>query len=282
MKTALYLLVALSMGSAFHPARGSAQSMPSPEDEVLGLVNEERWANGQLPPLKGNSQLASAAEAHSTNMAERDFFAHCDLDTHEGPGDRIAASGYVFNAWGENIAAGYSTPAAVMSAWMNSSGHRANILSTNVRELGVGYNFQSADAGNVRGDANGDCSADSYSNGPYRHYWTQDFGRSSSVYPVIINREAFATVTTDVDLYVYGAGWAQEMRFRNEGGDWSAWAPYTPNVAWTLSSGNGTKTVYAEIRNGSSVLAAEDQIVLGDIVPVVPTTWGRVKARFRE
>lgn len=280
MKVISNLLAVLVMGAVLHPATGNAQPTPTPEEEVVSLVNEQRWANGQLPPLKQNAQLAVSAETHSTNMAERDFFAHCDLDTGDGPGVRIAATGYSYNAWAENIAAGYATPADVMSGWMNSSGHRANILSTSVREIGVGYVLQSDDAGNVRQDANGDCSADSFNHGPYRRYWTQNFGRSNTVYPVVINREAFTTATTSVDLYVYGAGWAQEMRFRNESGEWSEWEAYSPDVAWTLSSGGGIKTVFAELRNGSTVRAAEDQIVLEGAVPVVATTWGRIKSMF--
>jgi len=137
------------------PAVAGAQA--TFEDEVIDLVNQERWANGQLPPLKQNSLLANAAETHSRNMAERDFFAHCDLDTGYGPGERITAAGYTFNTWAENIAAGYGGPAQVMNAWMNSPGHRSNILSGNVRELGTGYFLQGGDAGNVRRDSNHDC-----------------------------------------------------------------------------------------------------------------------------
>ncbi len=55
------------------------------EEQVLEIVNQERWNNGQLPPLKGNTLLDNAAEGHSTNMAVRNFFAHCDLDTKTSP-----------------------------------------------------------------------------------------------------------------------------------------------------------------------------------------------------
>lgn len=239
-----------------------AQS-PTYEDQVMEIVNQERWTNGQLPPLKRNSIIDNSATTHSTNMAIRNFFAHCDVDTKTKPWDRMVTAGYTgWNAAGENIAAGYSTPAAVMTGWMNSSGHRANILSLSYREIGIGYYLENGDQSTVRGDANGDCTADGGLGGPYLKYWTQNFGRKNSIYPVVINREAFQVTESAVALYVYGTGWAQEMRFRNEAGSWSAWLPFNANPAWVLSAGNGTKTVNAEIKNGGTVYAQSDQILL--------------------
>jgi uncharacterized protein YkwD len=75
----------------------------------------------------------------------------------QNAGDRLRAKGLIFNGWGENIAEGYSTPAAVMRAWMNSPGHRANILDCDFTSLGVGAVFKS----------NG--------NGGGAWWWTQDF-----------------------------------------------------------------------------------------------------------
>ncbi len=124
------------------------------EEQVLEIVNQERWDNGQLPPLKGNQLLNNSAEGHSTNMAVRDFFDHCDLDTKKTFDQRIIDAGYNYWYAAENIAIGQQTPANVMSSWMNSSGHKANILSTNYREIGIGYYFQSNDQANVRDDTN--------------------------------------------------------------------------------------------------------------------------------
>jgi uncharacterized protein YkwD len=86
-------------------------------------------------------------------MATRNYFDHA---TPEGksPFDRMTAAGYVFRAAAENIAAGQRTPESVVQAWMNSAGHRANILNCSLREIGVGV-------------ANG---------GSFGIYWTQDFG----------------------------------------------------------------------------------------------------------
>ncbi len=256
----------------------------------MELVNEERWNNGGLPPLKRSAVLDGAAEGHSSNMATRDFFAHCDVDTGDSPWDRMMDAGYYFNGAAENIAAGYSSPAAVVQAWMNSSGHRANILSTDLRELGIGYHFQSGDQSNVRLDPDSDCAVESSGYGPYFHYWTQNFGKINEVYPLVINREAYETTTRSVVLYQYGQGWAQEMRFRNGNGTWSAWEPYTQNVAWTLSAGNGVKTVKAQIRNGGTTYTVSDTIVLNEPItptpgpsptPFVPSNWYYLPAVYQ-
>jgi uncharacterized protein YkwD len=236
---------------------------PSFEEQVVELVNQERWTNGALPPLKKNALLDNSSETHSSNMATRNFFAHCDVDTGTLPWDRMEAAGYVnWTNAAENIAAGSPTPTAVMSVWMGSSGHRGNILSTNTREIGVGYVNDPTDTANVRRDDNIDCIADSFGNGPYLRYWTQNFGRRSDVYPVVINREGYETSSPNVSLYVYGPASAQEMRFKNETGVFSAWEPYNPNKAWTLSSGAGLKEVFADVRGPSGTFGASDTIRL--------------------
>lgn len=248
----------------------AAMAQATFEDQVMEIVNVERWNNGQLPPLKRCDLLDNSTELHSGNMTLRDFFAHCDPDTKTLPWNRMTAAGYMYNAAAENIAVGYTTPSAVMTAWMLSSGHRANILSTTYRELGIGYVSQSPDAANVRTDPNGDCTPDAFNGGPYVHYWTQNFGRRNFVYPVVINREAYETSTRDVSLYIYGAGFAVEMRIRNDGGTWSDWVPYVADTTWTLSAVNGLRTVEVEISNGSTVLSASDTILLDAPLTAVP------------
>lgn len=238
----------------------AAASTATFEQRVVELVNLRRLENGNLPPLKRDVRLDESSELHSSNMAGRNFFAHCDPDTKTLPWDRMVDAGYFWSSAGENIAAGYSTPEEVMAGWMGSAGHRANILSTGFRELGVGYVLQSGDSGGVRFDQNGDCNADS-SGGPFFRYWTQNFGSRFNVYPVVIEREAHETDQRTVDLYLYGAGWAQEMRFSNDHSTWSSWQSFSSTRQWNLSSGNGTKTVWAQIRNGSTVREASDTIL---------------------
>ncbi len=224
---------------------------PTPEDQIMELTNQERWDNGQLPPLKRNSLLDSSSESHTANMATRNFFAHCDLDTGDSPFNRIVDAGYDYSYAGENLHAGSSTAAGAIDGWMSSSGHRENILRPEFRELGVGYVYDASDSHNVRFDSDGNCVSEQII-GPLYHYWTQNFGARSSVYPVVIDREAYSTATRNVNLYLYGSGWAQDMRIRNENGSWTAWQTFSTNVAWQLSTGAGTKEVFVEIRSGAT------------------------------
>jgi uncharacterized protein YkwD len=253
-----FLLAALLL-----PALAPAQTL---SEQVLELTNVARWDNGQLPPLKGHAQLDAAATLHSTNMGVRNFFMHCDPDTQSTHSARMSAAGYAWNAAGENIAAGNSTAAATMQQWMNSSGHRANILSMTYNELGVGYYFDGTDSGSKRRSTANNCTVDTTITGNFAHYWTQNLGRRSGIYPLVIAREAYRTTSCSVPLYVYGAGFATQMRFSNNAGaTWSAWQAYAANTTWALAGASGTvATVTAEIRNASgSVRSASDTIRLG-------------------
>lgn len=214
------------------------------EQQVVEMVNAQRWANGKLPPYKRISALDTAARYHSTDLGQDNYFDHPSYDRVSGNlvlvcnWDARVAS-YYAGASGENIAGGYADPTSVMNGWMNSSGHKANILSTYSWEIGVGY---------------------ASSGGTYGVYWTQDFARQSGVYPLVINREAASTSSANVALYIYGA-WT-EMRLKNENGAWSAWLPFQNDSAWTLSAGSGTKTVTAELKSGTTVVTSSDTINL--------------------
>lgn len=237
--------------------------------QVVALVNEAR-AEYDLPPLKNNSQLALAAETYSQAMADRDFFAHCDLDWQTLPWDRITVAGYrQWNFAAENVAAGARTPAQVVNGWLNSPLHRANILSAEPRELGVGYVFAAQDGRSVRLDQDGDCQVDQVSNSAYHHYWTQNFGRIDAHYPLIINGEALATATTAVDLYLYGDGRMQSMRLRNAGGGWTPWMPYQTQLSWQLLDQPGVQTVLVELSSEADgagrVYQAQDNILLQSV-----------------
>ncbi len=163
---------------------------PTFEDVLIELVNQERWNNGQLAPIKRVDLLDTSSETHSSNMATRNFVMHCDPDTLTRPWDRMAAAGYAYSSAAENIAWGYPSPEAVIDGWMGSSGHRANILSTTYREMGNGYVYQAGDAGNVRRTTTSSCAPNVFNEGPFFRYWTQNFGKRNTVYPVVINRES--------------------------------------------------------------------------------------------
>ncbi|POM77471.1 SCP-like extracellular protein [Phytophthora palmivora] len=123
------------------------------QTKMLELVNEQRTANG-LSSLCMNSKLLASALRHSKDMAANDFMAHngSDGSTME---ERITEAGFIWTAVGENVAAGQETVSDVMTAWMNSPEHKANILG-DYKMFGTAYAY------------NADTT--------YQHYWTQDFG----------------------------------------------------------------------------------------------------------
>lgn len=139
------------------PAKASPSATETPAAatttvaQVVELVNKERATAG-CGPLTEDAQLEKAAQAHSDDMAARNFFEHTNPDGAD-PGQRITAAGYRWSTYGENIAQGQQTPQAVMESWMNSPGHRANILNCSFKNIGVGVHKGSG--------------------GPW---WTQDFG----------------------------------------------------------------------------------------------------------
>ena len=123
-------------------------SVSSFESEVIRLVNDIRRQNG-LSALSANWELSRVARYKSQDMVDNRYFSH-NSPTYGTPFQMIKAFGLSYRTAGENIAYGQRTPQAVVNAWMNSSGHRANILNPSYTQIGVGY----------------------VSNG---HYWTQMF-----------------------------------------------------------------------------------------------------------
>ncbi|MBP1557337.1 MAG: serine protease [Oscillospiraceae bacterium] len=116
---------------------GETDSISEYESRVAELVNEQRAKYG-LSPLKLSSDISAVARAKSQDMADNGYFSHTS-PTYGSPFDMLKSFGISYKAAGENIAQGYSTPESVVNGWMNSAGHRANILSENFTELGVGY-----------------------------------------------------------------------------------------------------------------------------------------------
>ena len=107
------------------------------EKKVVDLVNAQRAKNG-LSPLTISEDLCVKARIKSRDMATNNYFSH-NSPTYGSPFDMMKALGISYRSAGENIAMGYATPEAVVTAWMNSQGHRENILSTKYTSIGVGY-----------------------------------------------------------------------------------------------------------------------------------------------
>ena len=117
------------------------------EKEVITLTNAER-AKAGLPALRSHPELNAAADAHAEDMAKNHYFSHTSLNK-DLPWDRAEKFGYDSTGFAENIARGQQTPEQVVDDWMNSSGHRANIMNGSYADIGVGYDHG---------------------------YWVQDFG----------------------------------------------------------------------------------------------------------
>ncbi|WP_262281435.1 CAP domain-containing protein [Micromonospora sp. MA102] len=128
----------------------SAKGLSAELREVVDLVNQER-AKAGCKALTVDDKLTLAAQRHSQDQADHKTMSHDGSDGSD-VGDRLDRVGYAWRSYGENVAWNQQSPAAVMDAWMNSPGHRANILNCSFTEIGVGV---------------------ARSNGPY---WTQDFG----------------------------------------------------------------------------------------------------------
>ncbi|TVQ10874.1 MAG: CAP domain-containing protein [Leptolyngbya sp. DLM2.Bin27] len=134
------------------PAVAVAPANLAVAEELLQLVNAERQ-RVNAPPLTLNAQLTTAAQRHSEDMAASRRLSHTGSDGSTMR-SRIDATQYQWSTIGENVAMGQPTAAAVMAAWMNSPGHRQNMLNPAFTELGIGY-----------------------ANGAGRPYWTQVFAR---------------------------------------------------------------------------------------------------------
>ncbi|MET9883805.1 CAP domain-containing protein [Streptomyces sp. NPDC006430] len=141
--------VATKKPQAPQPSTTTAPPASGAVAAVLALVNQERAAAG-CSAVSLNAKLTKAAQDHSADMASHSNMSHTGSDGSD-PGTRITRAGYAWTTYGENVAYGYSTPEKVMEGWMNSQGHRENILNCSFKEIGIGL----AQPGN---------------------YWTQDFG----------------------------------------------------------------------------------------------------------
>ncbi len=116
---------------------GSTSSNSSAANQILSLVNSERAAAG-LSALTLDSSLTNAAMLKAQDMADNNYFSHTS-PTYGTPFQMLQTLGISYKSAGENIAKGQKSAEAVMTAWMNSEGHKANILSSSYGKLGVGY-----------------------------------------------------------------------------------------------------------------------------------------------
>lgn len=148
------LLVALALTMAAPVTAGPAES-------VLSAINAAR-AKAGCGPLRTNPKLMAAARSHARAMAEQNFFGHAGKDGSR-MSSRIKRQGYSFRTAAENIAAGQKSAGEVVRSWLQSAGHRRNILNCRMEETGIAVVYQ-ADDRPIRGNRSA-----------LRYYWVQVF-----------------------------------------------------------------------------------------------------------
>lgn len=230
------------------------------ELQIVYLTNLRRREQG-LPPLRWNRELSKSARWFAKDSVDRRTGVYCGhTDTeNRSPGDRLTVFQYTNpSTWGENVVCGFTSPEAALIGWMNSEGHKKNILQTIYREIGVGY-YRNSQSG--------------------RGYIVQDFSYDPDYAPVIINNEAPNTAAAEVQLYIYnptgqngleGMGDAVEMMLANEPSFANAaWEPFAQEKSWTLEGGEGWRTVYVKTRDaqGRTTIVC-DTIYLGASLPL--------------
>jgi uncharacterized protein YkwD len=253
------LLISLTQAQAAYDPTLQTEALLYNEARTVYLGNLARRDNG-VPPLRWNRELTYAGRWYSWDSTENRPSGFCGHQDTQGnwPDYRAKTFGYLGGAGAENAFCGYLSPESAIQGWMDSPGHRANLLDPNSREIGLGY---------YRRDSDG------------RGYVTQDFGNDAGYAPVIIENEAVSVIDPNVNLYVSdhssgggfaGLGPATQMMVSNDvcfGG--ATWEAYAANKAWALANGEGWRRVYAKTRDAfNRILTANDVIYLGANVPL--------------
>ena len=212
--------------------------------KVVYLTNLERRKEN-LPPLKLQPQLMKAAQLHAEDMANRGYFSHV---TPEGVAFdvRCKGAGYGGSPRGENIAAGFDTPDLVVKGWMNSSGHRENILTQDITEIGLGFTTKGANA-------------------------VMNLGVTDNLYPLILESEAPQAPSLVVGVYIRPKPGADKMRFSTDGKSWGEWKTFSVESKYTLSPGADLKTVYVQVvdKAGSSFISQDSILGAKQVVPAI-------------
>ncbi|CAG0946840.1 hypothetical protein ANRL1_03338 [Anaerolineae bacterium] len=245
-------LVAILFLLASAPTHAQSSNAVS---DLLARINRERITRG-LHPYALNAQLTTAAQTQANDMVRSGKFDHIGSDGSTAV-DRAARAGYGAYSWGRRIGenwAHYRDPATAMGMWMDSAPHRGNILHPLYREIGIGA-----------------------TPAEYGFVYVLVFGAQPNVLPVFINDGASATNDANVritltteDVASAGdsakvIGKPTEAQISNDADFAGAtWQPFASQIKWTLSSGNGTKTVYVKYRDAKGrVTTASCSIVVG-------------------
>lgn len=244
-------------------------------DEMTVLVNEFRQSQG-VPPVKINPLLNTVAQVYAQRMSDQQFFGHQDVDDNcRKPFERVQSGGYT--GWtnvSENLAAGQATATEAMEALKASPSHLKTLLNPNLREVGIGSIIDFADTDTVR--IIGTCPNVDRLGGPYIYYWVQDFASreispSVPMLPLIINNEAFDTESREVSLYIHGGAngqpqWANEMRFSQDGVNWTDYETWQPTRTFTITGNFGSRQIFVELKHIDSATQAETTQISSDTI----------------
>jgi hypothetical protein len=243
------LVCAVLLGSVFAGGAQAARSYNSQETAFVGLINQYRAANG-LQPLLLSDAISEASYRHNHDMAKYKFFSHYSVKSdwfaaNATPWTRMAASGYSYNtSMAENIAAGQGTAALVFAAWKASAGHRANMLSSKYKVIGVSF-YQLVGS-------------------PYVYYWTTDFGGYVDPTAHAVGQAPAPTTTryqqTDSRL-VFSGTWSTFSTTSASGGSYKRTLTGSDSVtvtftgtylAWVATMGTTVSKAYVSLDGGAA------------------------------
>lgn len=249
LSVAALLVSAVLLGSVFAGGAQAAVSYSAQETAFINSLNQYRAANG-LQPLLLSDMISEACDRHNHDMAKYEFFSHYSVESdwfapNASPWDRMAASGYTYNTnKGENIAAGQGTAALVFAAWKASAGHRANMLNSSYKVIGVSF-YQLGGS-------------------PYTYYWTTDFGGYVDPTAHAVNAPSSPTTTryqqNDPHLlytgtwYTFSTGGASAGSYkRADVGSASVTVTFTGTyLAWIATEGTTLSKAYVSLDGGAA------------------------------
>ncbi len=239
----------------------AAPALADDAADVLALVNQERTSRG-IPPLTMCAVLNTVGQNHTDDMITRQFFAHTNPDGKD-PGDRMTAAGYIWTWEGENIAVGYGTPEEVVEdAWMQSPGHRANILNPNFVHMGLG-----TAVGNYMGFN--------------ERYWTQDFGAGGSCGGQSV--DLAVTLTDTPDPVSVGRNLTYTIHVSNSGVMGASKTAITQQLPANVAYVSATPT-QGNCSNTGSILSCDLGVINASgsatvTVVVTPSTVGTISSK---
>lgn len=243
-----WFLASGQAGTAYQPiGNDSPVQAPSGSDQIgferqlYALINKARVERG-FSPLRASEPLIRSAREHAKDMSNTQKFDVVD-QRGQSPLLRAETAGFAQpQAVLELIGAGFQKPDVMVNNLLANPSAAANLLSSDINEVGVGYAF----------------SRDGFHN-----YWTIDLGRKSGVsFTVVVNNGSESTTSPQVTLNMGGKGWAQQMEISNVPNFAGAnWESYSETKSWALSDGTGPKKVYVKLRGPAN----QESAAVGEI-----------------